>query len=52
MNQVTQDKITPKNFVSTIEKESKWLLNAENLLMSTLDDSSCITSSAYHSSVQ
>ena len=48
IDQEIQDKITPKH----IEKESKWLLNAENLFTTTLDDSDCISWTAYHSKVQ
>ena len=51
IDQATQDKITPQHIASAIKKESKWLLNAGNLT-STLDYSSCISWTAYHSSVQ
>ena len=50
IDQATQDKITPQHIASAIKKESKWLLNAGNLT-STLDYSSCVSWTAYHSSV-
>lgn len=53
-------KITLKYIASAIEKEDEWfsnaedewLSNAQNLLISTLDDLTCISWTAYHSPVQ
>ena len=53
-------KITLKYIASAIKKEDewlsnaedKWLSNAQNLLISTLDDLTCISWTAYHSPVQ